>query len=59
MSEEAIVAAKRASEFFQKVDKSLLYHASAIRETEWLLCTRKDKVPEGTTISPVPLLSGE
>ena len=56
--EEAVRAAKDASLYFQKFDKSLLHHAAAIRETEWLLCPRKEQQTDSTA-GPQPLLHGE
>lgn len=36
-AEETLKATRNASSFFECFDKSLLYHAGAIRDTEWLL----------------------
>lgn len=36
-------AGKQASQYFEKVDKSLLYHAAVLYETDWLLTLSQDQ----------------
>ena len=55
--EEAVLASKNASIYFQKFDKTGLHHAAVLRETEWLLCSRKDQQVE--PIGPQSLLTGK
>ena len=43
VAEEVVRASKEASQYFEKVDKSLLYHAGALFETDWFLCSNKDQ----------------
>ena len=46
VAEDTVKASRNASSFFDRFDKSLLYHASAIYSTEWLL-TDTDKSSGG------------
>lgn len=43
VAEEVVRANKEASQYFEKVDKSLLYHAGALLETDWFLCSNNDQ----------------
>ena len=53
MNREGIeAAAKSASQYFEFVDKNLLYHASAVHDTDWVFCpVSKEEVIQ-------PLLQG-
>lgn len=47
-------AGKQASQYFEKVDKSLLYHAAVLYETDWLLTLSQDQAQP----PPPPLFQG-
>ena len=54
VAEEVAKAGKHASQYFEKVDKSLLYHAAALINSDWLLCPGKDE----QNVQPPHLLQG-
>ena len=54
MAAEVAKAGKIASQYFEKIDKSVLYHAGALNQTDWLLCPGK----EDQNAQPSILLQG-
>ncbi len=58
---EVAKAGKIATQYFEKIDKSLLYHADVLRETDWLLCSGITSTQEDATTQitqPSILLEG-
>ena len=57
---EVAKAGKIANQYFEKIDKSLLYHADVLRNTDWLLSTGNPKAKDEMlqNIQPGVLLEG-
>lgn len=41
VAEEVFLASKQASQYFEKIDKNILYHSGALIDSEWFLCGGK------------------
>ena len=46
VAEEVFLASKQASQYFEKMDKGLFYHAGALQESDWFLSGRKEESGE-------------